>query len=390
MRLLVDGSAHAGKAGGIPLYLERLTQALTEFLEVTVLTSVPERFEPCGCSIIQIPKWTRRHIGRIVWESTRLHGYASKRYDALFCATPIAPPLVRLPILSVVHDITPLVMHRVFDPRSKALFWSSLQTLRWADAVFTVSNHTMRDLRRMKLTDPERSMVVYPGIQNGPTAGTSTLGDELRPFLLYVGSHRPNKNLKRLAAAFARLRGHDRLKLVIAGGDIESQLLLTREAVREVGVQGRVAILDRELSAVEISSLYRACSCFVHPSLYEGFGSPLIEALAHGAPATCSKDSSLSEVAGDAATTFDPTSIADIARAIQQLLDDDSLRARLRDAGPERARLFTWRRAALAVAAAVHRNARHQLQRDRRSKVKSSRVHEGQPSCGVPRSNGTC
>ena len=359
MRLLVDGSAHTGRAGGIPLYLERLVRTLTELLDITVLTSVPERFEPIGCDVVPIPKWTRRQSGRIFWELTRLHCYASRRYDALFCATPIAPPLVRVPILSVVHDITPLVMHSMFDPKTKALFWSSLQTLRRANAVFTVSNHTMRDLRRMKIANPERSAVVYPGIQNEPTAGTSALGNELKPFVLYVGSHLPNKNLRRLAAAFARLRGHDGLKLVLAGVDMESRLMLTRQAVQKCGIRNRVVILDRELSSVEITSLYRNCSCFVHPSLYEGFGSPLIEALAHGAPATCSRDSSLSEVAGDAATTFDATSVEDIARAIQQLLDDDSLRTRLCDAGPERAKSFTWQRAALAVAATVQRLRRH-------------------------------
>ena len=275
--------------------------------------------------------------------------HCSKDFDALFCVTPIAPPTARLPVISVVHDVTPLVMHYVFPSKTKALLWSNLQTLRRANAVIADSRHTKRDFERMKLIDPRKVTVVHPGIQTEPAPGCSSLSERYHPFVLYVGSHKPNKNLRRLIAAFAQLRGHSTLRLVLAGWDEPRYATVTENAARAYGVSDRVAILRTGLSNADISGLYRACEGFVHPSLYEGFGLPLAEALAHGTPAACSSTSSLPEVAGDAAIQFDPSSVADIREKIQCLLDDETLRSRLRASGPPRARLFSWEQTARAT-----------------------------------------
>ncbi|MBM3323127.1 glycosyltransferase family 4 protein, partial [candidate division WOR-3 bacterium] len=309
MRLLVDGSAHAGIPGGIQLYLERLSAELGRLCDVTVLTSVPDRFGDQPCRTVTIPAWTQTPRGRFLWEMVWLPRLCAS-FDALFCVTPVVPPAAPIPTIAVVHDVTPLKMHGSYLSKTKALFWVSLQTLRFARAVVTVSRYTRKDLTRMRIVNPQRTFVAYPGVQNQPVAEPSSLGRQLGQFILYIGSHNPNKNLPRLVAAFAGLGISASVRLVIAGWDEEHRIAATRAAIARHSVTDRVVLLPGRLSGADISSLYLTCRCLVHPSLYEGFGSPLIEALAHGAPAVCSRVTSLPEVAGDAAVCFDPRSVS--------------------------------------------------------------------------------
>jgi glycosyltransferase involved in cell wall biosynthesis len=107
----------------------------------------------------------------------------------------------------------------------------------------------------------------------------------------------------------------------------------------------------------ELEGLYRAARCFVFPSLYEGFGLPVLEAMARGVPVACSNRSALPEVAGDAALLFDPEDVAAIADALERLLTDDALAQRLGEAGREQAQQFSWRRAAEGTLASYRRAA---------------------------------
>lgn len=348
MRLLLDASFLAEAKVGISRYIVQLVLHLKSLCEVTILTSRPGEFEQIGCRLITVPRWTGTHRGRVLWELTGLANRCSSDFDVLLCTTPMAPPLVRLPKVATVHDITPLVLSDRHSSRNKALFWLSLQTLRFADAVVVDSRHTKIDLMGLGLLSSRRINVVPAGPGIRPTEPDNMFARQFHPYLLYVGGHIPTKNVPRLLAAFARARIGDPTRLVMVGYGSPRDLATTRAVVSRLGLAQRTLTLS-DLDDADLSSLYRGCRAFVFPSLYEGFGLPVLEAIAHGAPVACSQSSSLPEVGGQAVLYFDPTSIDDIARKLEAILGDEQLRSDLRQRGLARAGSFSWENTARGV-----------------------------------------
>jgi glycosyltransferase involved in cell wall biosynthesis len=180
------------------------------------------------------------------------------------------------------------------------------------------------------------------------------LGD--RPILLSVSAKRPHKNLLRLLEAHARIDAAKRPVLVLPGYSTpHEQELIARAAT--LGSSEHVRF-PHWVDQPDLEGLYAAATAFVFPSLYEGFGLPVLEAMRRGAPVACSDRSTLPEVAGDAALLFDPEDGEAIHAALVRLLGDGALRERLRAAGRERAALFTWDATAAATAAVYERALR--------------------------------
>jgi glycosyltransferase involved in cell wall biosynthesis len=210
---------------------------------------------------------------------------------------------------------------------------------------------TRDDVRRL-LGVPSRKVDVIPeGVGTAPRAvalpehalrARLELGS--RPIVLCVAAKRPHKNLARLLGALARIRLEPRPVMVLPGYSTPHEHELRRRAA-DLGVAGDVRFLGW-VEPPELEGLYAAAACFVFPSLFEGFGLPVLEAMARGVPVACSGRAALAEVAGGAALRFDPESEADIASAIERLLTDPALVSRLRTAGRERAARFSWRAAA--------------------------------------------
>jgi glycosyltransferase involved in cell wall biosynthesis len=168
-----------------------------------------------------------------------------------------------------------------------------------------------------------------------------------RPVLLSLSAKRPHKNLAALIGALARIPAEHRPLLLIPGYPTDHEAEL-RQRASAVGVQEDVRFLSW-VSAEELEGIWALARAFVFPSLYEGFGLPVLEAMARGVPVACSNASSLPEVAGDAALLFDPTDEPAIAQAMSRLLQDTVLCKELRQRGAERAREFTWERTARLV-----------------------------------------
>jgi len=366
MRLVLNAAYDTRLGDGIAHYILRVAPALDRLCELTILTPDPASFPP-GCRTRRIPRWTSSRSGRLVWTVALLHRYLPRNCDCVVCPSPVAAPCLPIPTVAVVHDVTPLVQRRALNARTKSAFWASIQTIRWADGVVADSRHTRSDLIRMNLLPGPRIGVVYAGLGVEPTEHNGGFGLDFHPYVLYVGGHTLHKNIGRLVAAFARGGLEKNHRLVMTGSRDAGLLAHTQTAIRYYGVRDRVTILPGGLSDEQVSDLYRNCSTFVYPSLYEGFGLPVLEAMAHGAPVACSRASSLPEVGGDAVLYFDPLSADDIAAKIREILNCRELELALRRHGLVRAREFSWDKAALgiyeAASAAVNREHTKTLSR---------------------------
>jgi glycosyltransferase involved in cell wall biosynthesis len=213
------------------------------------------------------------------------------------------------------------------------------------------SHSTQRDLVELLRTPAERIDVVPLGfgtIKRGEPLAERDLRERFelgeRRIALSLSAKRPHKNLLALIGALALIPAGRRPLLVLPGyataheGDL-------RACARAQGVEGDVRFLGW-LSGEELEGLWQVAEAFVYPSLYEGFGLPVLEAMARGVPVACSNASSLPEVAGEAALTFDPHDERAIADALERLLSDRAEAERLAARGLERAREFTWERTA--------------------------------------------
>jgi glycosyltransferase involved in cell wall biosynthesis len=223
--------------------------------------------------------------------------------------------------------------------------------LRAADAVIAVSECTKRDAIRFYRIPEEKITVIYEGVNPrfrpaSPEAIATVRARYGLPerFILYVGTIEPRKNLTTLLEAFHHLLATYDLRLVIVG---KKGWLYERffRRLRELGLENRV-LFTGYVPDEDLPAIYSAADLFVFPSLYEGFGLPVLEAMACGTPVICSNTSSLPEVAGDAALLVDPTDARALTGAMEQVLTNERLWATLRAKGMERARGFTWEKAA--------------------------------------------
>ncbi|HWR35216.1 MAG TPA: glycosyltransferase family 1 protein [Clostridia bacterium] len=262
------------------------------------------------------------------------------------------------PYVITVHDLLDY-MYRVNSRSAMGQmmhFYLTSLVMKKAARIFAVSHFTGKDVSRVFQVPEKKIEVVYNAIDDRFRQGHTTDADREMiaeryqvnyPFLLYAGRISPHKNVVRIIEAFSALKTDlakdarcPNLKLIIIGDELSKHPDL-RRAVIKSGVQNDV----RFLGFVPIDVLrifYDAAKIFVFPSLYEGFGLPPLEAMAHGTPVVASNTSALPEVTGKAAVLVNPENVFEISRALYRVLLDQSLRERMKIAGLEQAAKFSW------------------------------------------------
>jgi glycosyltransferase involved in cell wall biosynthesis len=352
LRVAFDATATPEGLTGAGYYVIELLRELSQRdgIDVTVISrrGDKERFEKLGLRVLDVAPTNK--VKRIAYQSFRLGQLVDSIGVDVFHGPHYQLPLsMKTPCVVTVHDMT-LITHPEVHHGSKKLFFSRVipRSIKKADAVIAVSNHTAHDIS--STYGEVKNLVVAPLAANHDRFNNNTLDTDVDllklrgvhiPYIAFLGVLEPRKCIPVLVKAFAHIADDfPEHTLVIAGGDGWGMSDI-RESFVESGVRTRIAQTGR-LSDEEVPALLRHADVFVYPSLYEGFGLPVLEAMACGAPTITTKSSSLSEVAGDAALLVEPEDVADLARAIRSVLSDTQLAKELSNKGIARAKEFTW------------------------------------------------
>jgi glycosyltransferase involved in cell wall biosynthesis len=302
---------------------------------------------------VTVPVNARNRLEWVRGEQTLLPRLAAREgVELVHSLASTAPVWGRFRRVVTIHDLIyarfPEAHAGIRDKGMKVLVpWGA----RRSDRVITDSQSTRDDLMGLVGLPSKRIDVVPLGqgtvrravpLSEREVRVRFALGE--RRVLLSLSAKRPHKNLPALIGALARLPPEGRPVLVLPGYPTAHEYEL-REYARELGLEGDVRF-PSWVSAAELEGLWALAQAFVYPSLHEGFGLPVLEAMARGVPVACSNASSLPEVAGDAALLFDPHDQSAIAEALRRLLDDPALVESLGARGVARAREFTWERTA--------------------------------------------
>ena len=283
-------------------------------------------------------------------------------FDCYLSTSLMSPVLSRGEVLSIVYDLIPLRLPALFPDH--AMFREQIRRVcERSSALIAISDCTKRDLIDLMDIEPDRVHVVYPGrpqdVQRPRPDQVAAVMERYAikgAYILYVGSMGPHKNVATLLRAYEQARQANRLSasLVLVGGTEWGgktlDLLESLSVRQDVIVTGFVP--DEELPA-----LYTGADLFVFPSLYEGFGLPVLEAMAYGKAIVVSRGGALPEVAGSAGISVDPDDVDAFAEAIAHVLEDTSRRESMEQASLAQAEKFSWEASATALACLMARTA---------------------------------
>ncbi|HJU56686.1 MAG TPA: glycosyltransferase family 1 protein [Pyrinomonadaceae bacterium] len=372
LHIAIDAHSVGTGLAGNESYITNLIEALADLdtvnrytLYVTKREAV-ERFENRWPHVTVRRTWPHTPLVRI---PLTLAAELRRRPVDLLHVQYTAPPLAPCPVVATIHDLSFEHLPETFKRRSRAqLRLTVRRTARSAAQVIVPSEHTRRDIcetynlahERVTVTPLAAPAHFAPVHDEAEIRRVRELYRLEGDYVLTVGSIQPRKNLAHLIRAYAglrRARPQANLPKLVLVGKRAWLYGETLRAIEENGL-GDLTVMTGYVSEKDLPALYAGALCFVYPSYFEGFGLPPLEAMQCGAPVVVGNRTSLPEVVGRAGLLVDPFDESALASAVASLIDDSDLRARLRAAGLERARQFTWRETARLTLKAYERAIR--------------------------------
>jgi len=365
MRIALDARLLYYQQAGIAQYTQRLLTALAELdhqNDYLVLQSRKDRRRMVGApNFRRHPLWTPPH--HRLEQLTLPLELAPLRLDVLHSPDFIPPLRRNCRAVITVHDLAFLLFPGLLTAESQRYYGQIRRAVHSAEAIIAVSESTKRDLIAHTAAPAAKITVVYEaaGPAFRPVTDAAALAAVRQKyglpeeFVLFVGTIEPRKNLATLLKAWSKIRISNfefRNSLVIAG----KQGWLYEETIAQARELGTAVQFIGGVLPEDLPALYSAARLFVLPSVYEGFGLPVLEAMACGTPVVCSQASSLPEVAGDAALLVEPHDVDGLAAALQRALSDEALRRQMIERGLAQAARFSWEKAARETLA-VYRAA---------------------------------
>ena len=362
MRIGIDFTAAVRQSAGIGRYTRLLIAALAQIDRENKYVLLSAGRQPAGTlwpanfGRRELPL-TDRHLA-ILWQRLRLPvpvEWLTGSLDLFHSPDFVLPPVRRAKTVLTVHDLSFMRHPECSSPDLLDYLMSTVpRSVARADMILADSESTRLDLIELLQVPADRVRVIYAGVEERfvPQEDERLVESVLqrygirRPYILGLGTLQPRKNFPRLIEAFARLKQQQRIphRLVIGGG--KGWLYdAIYAAVTRCGLEQDVQLVGF-VNDEDLPALYSAATVFAFPSLYEGFGIPVLEAMGCGTPVVTSNVSSLPEVAGDAALQVAPDDVAALANSLWRLIDDSRLRATLRERGHRQVLKFTWHRSA--------------------------------------------
>lgn len=350
-----------GKGGGMKRYLVNMVRAMAR-------TAKEDELIVFGCReglpglegaapVIKGPISAQTRWARVLWEQVFLPGIVKDNHcSAVLSFGNICPVRLPRPSLLVMHDAIPFEsMHGFSALEKKAMQNLFRASARAADRIVTVSGFSKS--RICEHTGVSRDKVsIIPGACDPIFFPQETSRKKSGDYILASASARPHKNLDRLLHAYTILVQDKKVKAPLVLVHTQGSEEIALEKARRLGLGNKVIALGNT-SDGELADLYGNAALFVYPSLYEGFGLPILEAMASGTPVIASRAGAIPETAGNAALLFDPYDHEELAQAMGRVLKDPITQKEMAERGKERAREFSWENSATAMLALARETA---------------------------------
>jgi glycosyltransferase involved in cell wall biosynthesis len=357
-RLLINLSNLLPKATGISNYTKNILPYLNNVQPILLSSETYPNFERYVIPNNLTPAYgTKGHFDRLVWTQLQLPKiYRKLKSQLLFSPVPEAPLWSQCCSVVMVHDFIPLRFPNRFSPLIPYHRYYVPQVLKQAKHIICNSQSTADDIIKFCRISSSKISPILLGYDSQHFQASSKPDQRSQnpPYFLYIGRHDPYKNISRVIFAFADLQFQCDYQLWLSGPTDKRYTPALKKQVQELGISDRVKFLDY-VPYDDLPKIISGAIALVFPSLWEGFGLPVLEAMACGTPVITSNLSSLPEVTGDAAILIDPYRVAEITDAMQAIANDSGLRSQLSQLGLQRATQFSWQKTGQATAEVLQR-----------------------------------